>query len=116
MERIEDKDMAPLWAEHYPKRQDSVVSKALCLTICRIVENKVARNSSDERLFDNAAKPPIMPRGAPILSTSGINSEATAAIISPAAKCWIALLAFTPGVHNKARTPPNIPVPVAIKR
>jgi hypothetical protein len=37
MEKIEDSDIGPLWAEHYPKRKQRVASETLCLTLMHIV-------------------------------------------------------------------------------
>jgi len=51
-DRIEDQDIGPLWAEHYPKRIDDVCSKTLCLALCLIIERKAARNFGDGELID----------------------------------------------------------------
>jgi hypothetical protein len=60
------------------------------------------------------AKPLRIPTAVLSLSTSGINSEATAAITTPAAKCWIALLAFNLGTQKQATMPPRTPAALAI--
>ena len=39
-DRIEDKDIGPLWAEHYPKRYDRLSSKALCLVLFYIIADR----------------------------------------------------------------------------
>jgi hypothetical protein len=39
-DKIEDGDFGPLWAEHYPKRADRVMSKALCLTLFYIIADR----------------------------------------------------------------------------
>ena len=45
MEKIEDHEIGPMWAEHYPKRKSHVFSKPLVLTLCKILQNK-ARHAS----------------------------------------------------------------------
>ena len=40
MEKIEDSDIGTLWAEHYPKRKQSVASETLCLTLMHIVNDR----------------------------------------------------------------------------
>jgi len=37
---IEDEDVAGLWAEHYPKQKDRILSKALCLTLYYIITKR----------------------------------------------------------------------------
>jgi hypothetical protein len=49
---LNDEDIRPLWAEHYSKRNDDVCSKTLCLTLCLIIERKVARNIGNGDLID----------------------------------------------------------------
>jgi hypothetical protein len=39
-DRIEDKDIGPLWAEHYPKRYDRLSSKAVCLMLFYIITDR----------------------------------------------------------------------------
>jgi len=40
MEKIEDSDIGPLWAEHYPKRNQSFASETVCLMLMHIVNNR----------------------------------------------------------------------------
>jgi hypothetical protein len=40
MERIEDDDIGPLWSEHFPKYKSEVLSKALVIVLCKILQNK----------------------------------------------------------------------------
>jgi hypothetical protein len=40
MENIEDSDIGPLWAEHYPKRKQSVASETLCVTLMQVVNDR----------------------------------------------------------------------------
>jgi hypothetical protein len=40
METIEDHEIGPRWAEHYPKRKSHILSKALVITLCKILQNK----------------------------------------------------------------------------
>ena len=50
-DRIEDRDIGPLWAEHYPKGKDDVCSRILCRILCLMIENKAARNLGDGDLM-----------------------------------------------------------------
>ena len=40
VERIEDDNIGPLWAEHYPKRKDEPASQVICLSLLAIVMRK----------------------------------------------------------------------------
>ena len=40
MENIEDSDIGPLWAEHYPKRTQSIASETLCLKLMHIINDR----------------------------------------------------------------------------
>jgi hypothetical protein len=40
MENIEHSDIGPLWAEHYPKRKQSVASETLCVTLMQVVNDR----------------------------------------------------------------------------
>jgi hypothetical protein len=44
VEKIEDHDIAPLWAEHFPKYQSDVLSKALVIVLCKALQDN-ARHS-----------------------------------------------------------------------
>ena len=50
-DRIEDRDIGPLWAEHYPKGKDHARSRTLCRILCLMIENKAARNLGDGDLM-----------------------------------------------------------------
>src|SRR6266508_3639213 len=39
-ERIEDHDIGPLWAEHFPKRKESDASNTLCLVLMNIINDR----------------------------------------------------------------------------
>jgi len=39
-DKFEDRDIGPLWAEHYSKRADSVMSKTLCLTLFYVIADR----------------------------------------------------------------------------
>jgi hypothetical protein len=49
--RIEDRDIGPLWAEHYPKGKDNTRSRTLCRVLCLMIENKAARDLGDDDLM-----------------------------------------------------------------
>jgi hypothetical protein len=40
MHSLQDRDIGTVWAEHFPKYHTSEASRALCLTIFNIVQNK----------------------------------------------------------------------------
>ena len=40
MHPLQDRDIGTVWAEHFPKCHTSEASRALCLTIFNIVQNK----------------------------------------------------------------------------
>ena len=40
MKSLRDRDIGTIWAEHFPKCRTSSASRALCLTIFDIVQNK----------------------------------------------------------------------------
>ena len=40
MNSLQDRDIGTVWAEHFPKCHTSEASRALCLTIFNIVQNK----------------------------------------------------------------------------
>jgi hypothetical protein len=40
MDRLEDQDIGPLWAEHYPRRKDEHKSQTRCLDLCVIIKRK----------------------------------------------------------------------------
>ena len=40
MHSLQDRDIGTVWAEHFPKCHTSEASRALCLTIFNIVQNK----------------------------------------------------------------------------
>ena len=50
-DRIEDRDIGPLWTEHYPKGKDHARSRTLCRILCLMIENKAARNLGDGDLM-----------------------------------------------------------------
>ena len=37
---MEDKEIARIWAENFPRRRESELSRQLCALICRIVEQR----------------------------------------------------------------------------
>jgi hypothetical protein len=39
-DRIDDCDIGPWWAEHYPKRIDNILSKALCLILFYVIADR----------------------------------------------------------------------------
>jgi hypothetical protein len=39
-DRIDDDEIGPMWAEHYPKHKSHVFSKALVIVLCKILRNK----------------------------------------------------------------------------
>jgi hypothetical protein len=39
-DRIDDCDVGPLWAEHYPQRIDNILSKALCLILFYVIADR----------------------------------------------------------------------------
>ena len=40
MEKIEDHEIGPLWSEHFPKYKNDVLSKALVIVLCNVLQNK----------------------------------------------------------------------------
>jgi hypothetical protein len=47
MTNLSDKEVATLWAEHFPKRNDDVKSQTLILVFALMVENRARRTSPD---------------------------------------------------------------------
>ena len=52
MNPIKDRDISRLWAEHYPKSKTSVVSKAFCMIIAGILDDKAQAVTTDDDLID----------------------------------------------------------------
>jgi hypothetical protein len=51
-DKLSDEVIRELWAQHFPKRLDDVISKTLCLAFCLIVERRAADNViADENLL-----------------------------------------------------------------
>jgi hypothetical protein len=46
MDRIEDSEIAPLWAEHFPRRHQTAVSLTLIFALMLIVARKAGRSSA----------------------------------------------------------------------
>jgi len=56
VERIEDDEIGPLWAEHYPKRKGEPGSQLICLSLLAIVMRKAIMtipygNASDKLIL-----------------------------------------------------------------
>ena len=49
---LKDCDISQLWAEHYPKSKTSVVSKAYCMLIAGIFDDKAQAITTDNYLID----------------------------------------------------------------
>ena len=51
-DKLSDDEIRELWAEHFPKRLDDAKSKALCRSFCLRVEQRAARDATnDEDMF-----------------------------------------------------------------
>jgi hypothetical protein len=48
MDRLDDEDIGPIWARHYPKRSESQSSKSLCITLAMILKQRAASNSNGD--------------------------------------------------------------------
>ena len=49
---IEDEEIGPLWTEHYPKRNDRLASKAVCLVLFYIIADRALVLFPDGELSD----------------------------------------------------------------
>ncbi len=45
MDPLEDKDIGPLWSEHYPLHQKNRASETLCFALCAIIKQRAAFGS-----------------------------------------------------------------------
>ena len=52
VDRINDREITRLWAEHYPKSKTSGASKALCMTIALMLEDKAQAITTNTELID----------------------------------------------------------------
>jgi hypothetical protein len=43
MNRLEDRDIGILWAEHYPQAEGNALSNKICLMLCFIVRERARR-------------------------------------------------------------------------
>ena len=49
---IENSDIGPLWAEHYPKWKKSAASTTLCMAIALILEDKAQAMVTNDDLIE----------------------------------------------------------------
>jgi len=55
VERIEDGDIGPLWAEHYPKWKESAASKTLCMVFALMLEDKAQSIATDDDIIEKVS-------------------------------------------------------------
>ena len=64
-DRIDDEDIGPLWAEHFPKIGERVGSKVIVLWLVYIIENKAKAGTTDgdwsDRVFQELRRFAIPP-------------------------------------------------------
>jgi hypothetical protein len=59
-DKIEDGDIGPLWTEHYPKRADRIMSKALCLMLFYVIADRAHSIYPHGDWSDTATLAPIL--------------------------------------------------------
>jgi len=55
-DRIEDADIGPMWAKHFPRIADDVVSKALVLALVYLIEDKGKAGAADDDWPDRVSR------------------------------------------------------------
>ena len=52
MDRIHNRDIGRLWAEHFPKSKESGASKTICMALALILEDKAQAAAGNDDLMD----------------------------------------------------------------
>jgi hypothetical protein len=47
-EQLTDDEIGVIWARHFPMRLENPMSKAVCLAICLLVEEKASRSATGD--------------------------------------------------------------------